>query len=158
MRTRLNKRCPRCETKMPAPMRVCPNCQLNFNKFEEATNLEGKRALAMGEKDRVIYRKGCPKDVSKIKLLLLTIFLGFVGVHHYYVGKKWWGLFYTFFFVVGVVNAIIGVVFKVTPTGDLWQLFTLLVMVWGVVLVMWLFDILNVIFNKYRIPVSLERK
>ena len=149
-----NKRCPRCNTKVPVGTGVCPSCMLNFQKFNEATNKEAKLAIKQGEKDKVLMRKGCPKDVSKVKLILLTIFLGFVGAHHYYVGRYKMGLFYTIFFIVGLTNAILTQVFKSALTGVAYEIFSLLVLVWGAVLFMWIVDMAKVCLNKYKIPVS----
>lgn len=149
-----NKRCPRCNEKLPVEMVVCSNCQLNFQKFENATNKEAKEAIRQGEKDRVLLRKGRPNDVKFVSLLLLTIFLGFTGAHYYYVGRYKMGMFFSIFFGVGIINAIINTMLKVMPTSDLYQLFTLLVLVWGAVLVLWIIDIAKVCLNKFKIPVS----
>ena len=152
-----NKRCPRCNFKVEEYAGVCPKCRLNYEKFNSATNKEGIKTLAEGDKERVIYRNGCPTDVKKWKLLLFTIFLGFCGGHYFYVGRKNWGIFYFVFFLVGVVNAIIQLCLGRTPDGELYQVFYLLVLIWGVVLVLWLIDIIKVIFNRFKIPVSLPR-
>ena len=40
MKLKLNKKCPRCNTKVPIGTGVCPSCMLNFQKFNEATNKE----------------------------------------------------------------------------------------------------------------------
>ncbi len=157
MKFKLNKKCPRCETKSPIAIVVCPNCQLNFQKFDMATNKEAKEAYRAGDRDQVLFRKGCPVDVSKIKLLLMCIFLGFLGGHYYYVGRYKKGIFFTAFFFVGVINAVVNSVLKVSPTGDLWQVFTLLVLIWGIVLFMWIVDIANILFNRFKVPVSLRR-
>ena len=152
-----NKRCPRCNSKVPVEIVSCPNCQLNFNKFESATNKEAKQALNEGEKDRVLMRRGRPRDVKFVPLLLLTIFLGFTGAHYYYVGRYKMGAFFSIFFGVGIVNAIINALLKVRPTGDLYQIFTLLVLVWGAVIALWIIDIAKVCFNHFKIPVSREK-
>lgn len=152
-----NKHCPRCNTKLPVEMVVCSNCQLNFQKFESATNSEAKEAIKQGEKDRVLMRKGRPNDVKFLPLLLLTIFLGFIGAHYYYVGRYKMGAFFSIFFCVGIVNAIISTLLKATPKGDLYQIFTLLVLVWGVVLILWIIDMAKVCLNRFKIPVSRER-
>ena len=154
MRIGLNKRCPRCNAKSPIGLVVCPGCQLNFQKFETATNREAKRAMIEGEKERVLMRKGRPSDVKFAPLFLLTLFLGFMGAHYYYVGRNKMGIFFTIFFVVGLTNAIISTLLETTPTGDLWQVFTLMVLVWGAVLFLWIVDIAKVAMNKFRIPVS----
>ncbi len=149
-----NKKCPRCATKVNKYATVCPSCGLNYNKFNEATNKEAKEAYACGEKERVLYRIGCPRDVKKWKLLLMCVFLGYVGGHHYYVGKKGWGLFYTIFFFVGVINTFISEFFPQAINTDAFQVFYLLVLVWGIVLIMWIVDIVKICFNRYKIPVS----
>ena len=156
MKLKFKKRCPRCGNKVSAELALCPDCSLNFQKFDEATNKEAKLAIKLKENHRVLLRQGCPSDVKKWKLILIAIFLGFMGAHHYYVGRYKMGLFYSIFFVVGVVNAVVTTILKVMPTGDLWQIFTLLVLVWGAVLVMWIIDIAKILLNKYKIPVGRE--
>ena len=149
-----NKRCPRCNTKQPIELVICPGCQLNFNKFDQATNEEAKNAIREGETERVLMRNGRPADVSFIKLLLITLFFGFTGAHYYYVGRHKMGAFFTIFFAVGLVNAIITTLVKATPTGDLYQIFSLLVLIWGAVIAMWIIDIAKVCLNKFKIPVG----
>ena len=153
-RIRLNKRCPRCNTKTPYTSVICPECQLNYQKFESATNQEAKQNLKEGEKEQVLMRKGCPADVDRWKLLLIAIFLGFLGGHHYYVGRYKMGIFYSCFFGVGIINAILTTMLKSKPTGFMYEVFTLLVLIWGVVLFMWIIDIAKICLNKYKIPVS----
>lgn len=154
MKFTFNKRCPRCNTKVPIEIVICPSCGLNYQKFESATNREAKEALRQGEKDRVLMRKGRPDDIPLWKLLLLTIFLGFTGAHYYYVGRYKMGAFFTVFFFVGIMNAVISTLLGAQPSGHLWQIFSLLVLVWGAVLFIWIVDIAKVILNKFKIPVS----
>ncbi len=153
-----NKRCPRCNFKVEKEANVCPKCRLNYVKLNSATNEEARKALATGDKERVVYRKGCPSDIKKWKLLLITIFLGFFGAHHFYTGRKNWGIFYLAFCCVGVINVIISTFFRKVLFTEWYQVFYLLVAVWGVVVVMWIVDIFKVTINKYKIPVSLPRQ
>ena len=152
---KFNKHCPRCNTKMPVAIMTCPNCQLRYERFERATNKEAKLAMKNGEKDQVIMRAGRPIDVKFWKLLLMAIFLGFAGGHHYYVGRYKKGLFYSIFFVIGVANAVISVLLKQSISGDIGQVFYFLVLIWGAVLAMWIIDIAKICFNKFKIPVSI---
>lgn len=152
----MKKRCPRCGTKMSALSRVCTGCDLNFEKFESATNWSAKNAMRAGEADRVLMRTGCPTDVKRWKLLLMAIFLGFMGGHHYYIGRYKMGVFYTVFFIVGIVNAVITTFMSSVVNGDWYQILTVLTLVWGVVLIMWLLDVCKIVFNRFRIPVSRE--
>ncbi len=149
-----NKHCPRCNSKVPVELVVCSSCQLNFQKFDDATNQEAKEAIRLKENERVLMRKGRPKDVNFVSLLLVTIFLGFTGAHYYYVGRYKMGAFFSTFFAVGVVNAIINSMLKVTPSGEFYQIFVLLVLIWGLVAMLWIIDIAKVLLNKFKIPVS----
>lgn len=149
-----SKKCPRCGTKLDKQAMVCPSCGLNYIKFNEATNKEAKQAMIEGEKDRVLLRTGCPSDIKRWKLILMCIFLGCAGGHHYYVGRKYWGLFYSCFFLIGVINAFVTVFFPEVVNTDAFQIFYLLVLIWGIVIVMWIIDLVKICLNKYKIPVS----
>jgi len=139
---------------MPVEIVVCPSCQLNFQKFESATNQEAKESIKEGEKEKVLMRKGRPSDVKFVPLLLITIFLGFTGAHYYYVGRYKMGAFFSIFFGVGIINAIITTLLGATPTGDWYQIFTLLVLTWGAVVCLWIIDIAKVCVNSFKIPVG----
>ncbi len=150
------KRCPRCNTKVPSEVNICPGCSLNYIKFNQATNKQAKIALKSGQTDKVLLRRGLPNDVNKTTLLLLTIFLGFTGAHYYYVGRVKMGLFFSFFCIIGIINVIVNSVLKDVPTSDWFQVFVFLVLVWGFVLMLWIIDIAKVIFNRFKVPVSRE--
>lgn len=154
MKIGINKRCPRCNTKMPIAYKICPSCQLNFDKFELATNLEAKEAIRQGETDRVLMRKSRPIDVKFWKLFLVALFTGFMGGHLYYVGRKKQGIFYTIFFVIGVTNGLITSLTNTVMKGGIWEIFTLLVLTWGAVIAMWIIDLAKICLNKFKIPVS----
>jgi len=151
---KIKKKCPRCQYKMMASLTSCPNCSLNFEKFNSATNKEAKVAISQGEKDRVIMRKGFPSDVRKIPFLLITIFLGMFGVHHYSVGRWKMGLTYSIFFLIGCTNAILTSFLGGKLSGGLYEVFSFLVLGWGLVLILWILDVVKVITNSYRVPVS----
>lgn len=149
-----NKRCPRCDVKIPNALMRCPSCDLDFSKFEHASNGEAKEMIKNGESDQVLMRKGRPFDVPFLKLFLLTVFLGFTGAHYYYVGRYKMGIFYSIFCFVGVLNAILTSVFHLNMHGGLWEIFTILVLTWGAVILLWLIDIIKVCLNKFKIPVG----
>ena len=156
MEFRLKKRCPRCKTKLESAIAICPECQLNFQKFEQATNAAAKQKIKQGEKDQVLIRKGRPSDVKFWKLLLMGLLLGFMGGHHYYVGRYKMGIFYTVFFMIGVANAVINTMVKTIQYSFMYEIFYLLVLTWGVVLFMWIIDVAKICLNTYKIPVSRE--
>ena len=151
---RLKKRCPRCNTKVESTLVICPDCKLNFQKFEQATNAVAKQKLKQGDKDQVLMRKGRPEDVTLWKLLLIAIFIGFAGGHHYYVGRYKKGVFYSVFFLIGLTYAVVTTMVENIAYTFAFELFYILVLVWGVVIFMWIIDVVNICFNKYKIPVS----
>lgn len=150
-----NKRCPRCNNKCAVELVSCPTCQLNFNKFNEATNKEAKIAIREGRKEDCLLRSGRPSDVKWWKLLLIAVFLGFAGGHNYYVGRYKRGIWFSVFFVCGLINAILTqLVPNLNTQSDLWQVFYVMVLGWGAVMVLWIIDVANIVLNKFRIPVS----
>jgi len=64
------------------------------------------------------------------------------------------GLFFTIFFLVGATNAILVTLVNKTLTGFFWEIFSVLVLVWGAVIFIWIIDMAKVCFNKFKIPVS----
>ena len=107
-----------------------------------------------GRKDDVLLRVGYPADVKKWVLILITVFFGFFGMHYYYVGRNKIGIFFTIAFLVGVANVVIGSFIAKPLTGFFWEIFSVLVLVWGFVIFMWIIDMAKVCFNRFKIPVS----
>jgi len=149
----MNKRCPRCKTKAPYATVVCPECKLNYQKFEQATNKEAKKNIRAGEKEQVLMRNSRPSDVVWWKLLLMAIFLGWVGGHHYYVGRNKMGLFYTLTFVLYLT---IFFIIKLVVTQFIFDVYSVLMLTWGFVVFMWIVDVAKICLNKFKIPVSRE--
>jgi len=148
------KRCPRCNFKTPSSMATCGNCGLNFNKFNNATNKEAKSAFRMGEKERVLYTKQVPSDVKKWKVLLMSIFGGWFGLHYFNLGRLWRGLLQ----IVGFVLAFVYTHFAVSQnirTGYLGALILVCGFIWAASVIIWISDIFAIIFNRFKYPVSL---
>ena len=154
---KLTKRCPRCNTKVPVAILTCPDCQLKYDKFEQATNKEAKQAIKQGNKDQVLMRTNRPSDVKFWKLFFMSLLFGFVGGHHYYVGRYKTGFFYTIFCIIGVTNAVLVTTMGAVFSGDLWEVFTFLVLIWGAVLALWIIDLAKICLNKFKIPVSISK-
>ncbi len=148
------KRCPRCKYKTPSNMARCGNCGLNFKKFDSATNAEAKSAFRMGEKERVLHTTSRPGDVSKFKILLQCIFGGWFGLHYYALGKRWRGLFQTVGFLLAFVYAYCAGQLGIR-SGYLGNFILVLGIIWVASFVIWLSDIVSIIFNRFKYPVSL---
>lgn len=137
--------------KLPTAVERCSSCNLVFSRLEKATNKQGKKELLSGNRKNLVYVKGCPKDVNRIVLTLLAGFLGVFGAHNFYVGRYGKGVFSL---AVGIFS-----VFYVSylPAYDIFKNYISLISIFvGVVTLMWLFDFINICFNKYKIPVALE--
>ena len=63
-------------------------------------------------------------------------------------------IFYSIFFAVGIINAILTTFLNNALHGTWYDIFTILVLVWGAVICMWLIDLFKIVINKFKIPVS----
>ena len=148
------KRCPRCNTKVPVQFFKCGTCGLNFKKFATATNSEAKSALRMGEKERVLNTTIIPSDVNKSKILISCIFGGWFGLHFFKVGKFWRG-------IIQLLSVIFGVIYVIFTNnsskriGFLYDAILIGGIIWAICFIFWLADIIKIIFNKFKYPVSL---
>ena len=104
--------CPKCYSSVHKDKCRCDYCGFNLNELNNASNKEAKKALKSVYKDDVLYTSKLPADVSKKKLLLFAIFLGVFGVHNFYVGKIWKGLFNV---VITTLTAVLGIVILALP-------------------------------------------
>lgn len=148
------KRCPRCNFKTPNDLARCGDCGLNFIKFNDATNAEAKSAFRMGEKERVLHSRHIPSDVNKITILLQCIFGGWFGLHYFSLGKKWRGIFQILGLVFAFVYTFAAVKHNIR-SGYLGNLVLVCGIIWATSFIIWLFDILSIIFNRFKYPVSL---
>ena len=162
MKKKLYKRCPRCNKKMFAVEKKCEQCGLIFERLKKATNSAGKKALAKHEENKVVYVTNLPKDVSKIKLLLFSIFFGFFGVHYAYVGRKKLFAFcfisnlYLLLYTIFYTFKLISVAFLTTGYSGL--IFQFLFFPAGIANILWLVSIFQIIFNKFKVPVSIDEE
>lgn len=149
---RQTKKCPRCGNICLLSQAQCDDCGLYFARVEEATNKEGKRRLARGQKEQVIYVNKC-KDVKRWKLILFSVFLGLFGAHYFYVGKWKKGLaMLTYFFAVLFMGVIFNAYFLTIWDGRFYSIFGPLT---GIYVIVWLWDIVRITLGKFKMPVSI---
>ena len=145
--------CPRCGIKCLTGMESCPDCGLIFSRLEIATNKDAKKKIRRHDKDFIIKTNSIPSDVSYIKLLLLTIFVGIFGGHCFYVGRYTRG-------IILLINAILlmsYVIFnKYLVDLDGGRLIAALSTIGGLFLLVWAYDLIAVIFKKFKIPVAID--
>lgn len=155
MKEKKYKRCPRCNMKMFAQMENCGNCGLNFKKFEQATNYEGKLALRKNEKERVVWTKKLPSDVNKWQLFFLTLFCFWTGAHLFKVGK----LNRAICHIVGIVLGAVYIIMWQFPLNSFtYNLGNIFGAFWVVTLALAFLDIFEILFGWFKVPVSLPYK
>ena len=152
MRTKYRKDlkiCPRCQQKCLLNQKACTGCGLIFSRLEQATNKEAKKQFFNKDKSVVMVKK-LPKDVQKWKLILYCLFLGFFGAHNFYVGRYYRA---SYMLIVGIASIILS---SFIGYSQMYETFMSFFFVFPALLaVFWMFDLFNIIFNLYKVPVAL---
>ena len=94
------KFCSECGKKIKLKAQICPKCGVRQKNTER---------------------------VNKTALLLLTLFVGGVGGHKFYLGKNWQGFFYLLFFwtwIPGLIALIEFIIYSFTSTEVLQEKYT----------------------------------
>ncbi len=145
--------CPRCGIKCLTGTESCPDCGLVFSRLEIATNKDAKRKIKRHDKDFIIKTTNIPSDVSYVKLLLLTIFVGVFGGHCFYVGRYSRGIM----FLINSLLLMSYVIFnKYLVNLDEGRLLAALSTIGGLFLLVWAYDVISVILKKFKIPVAID--
>lgn len=150
-------RCPICNCKMKHKS-VCPYCKITGEQVTGASNQLAKLALRSGNKEKVVYSTTMPYDVNYTRLLLLTIFTGFLGVHNYYVGRDKKGLFCSIASALCLVFFIIDFAFGTTKYFIFDLFYEISFAVMTVVVLMWMYDILKLSFRQFKMPVIIPEE
>ena len=146
-----SKRCPRCGTKNPYTQFRCTECGLIFSRVENGSNKIAKSLILSGQKDQVVKAPMFPKDVSKKKFMLLCGFLGFWGVHNFYVGRYTKAIFQL---IVGLFSIVATVLSGAIPNFS--NVMSYLFLPVAIDAFMWIFDLIDGAINKYKIPVAVD--
>lgn len=144
--------CPKCYGRVNKNTQRCEYCGMRMNQLEGATNEDAKIAMKGIYRDDVLMTRKLPKDVSKKKLLWLSIFLGLFGVHNMVVGRKWRGIYQ----ITSLVLMIAFYLLEIAIFGAIrsYYLPTILFQVLeGISIVIWLGDVLMIAMNRYKVPV-----
>lgn len=146
--------CPKCYGGMKEKNGICLHCGFQMKDLEGATNDNVKVARKNGKKEDILYTTKLPVDVKKKSLLLYCIFLGIFGAHNYYVGKFIKAIYMTTTFVFMTLFMIL----KNSGVGiDFVNYFyTFVALLQGVTIIMWIWDLISICFNKFKVPVYKE--
>lgn len=151
-------RCPICGAKM-VQGQLCKYCGVTDEQVNNASNKKVSQYRKNDMSDLVYFTTDVPSDVNKIALLMYTIFLGFIGVNHYYVKRNIRGTFS----LISTVIAIILLILKLSiPTLNSVLVFRIFYEItftcFAINILLWICDILNVIFRRFKVPVVLAEK
>ncbi|MBQ0017335.1 MAG: NINE protein [Clostridiales bacterium] len=148
--------CPKCYGKIDKQSKRCVDCGFRLNEMKGATHKEVRQARRDGVGQDVLYTTDLPEDIKKKKLLLLCVFLGLFGAHSFYTGK----IFKAIFSIISTVAiTTIAILFIATQTtaeyygmAMVWT-YSVSLLLMGINIVMFLFDLINIIRNKYKVSV-----
>lgn len=151
-------RCPICGAKM-VQNQLCQYCNIIDEQVINASNKKVSEYRKKDMKDLIYFTNVVPKDVSRIALLLYTIFFGLIGVNHYYVKRVVRGTFS----IVATVSCfsfyLFCVIFPILWTQIIFRiLYELAFYLMIFNLFMWISDIINILIKKFKIPVVLAEK
>ena len=138
---------------MPESTLECADCGLKFDRLALATNGDAKRKKLRGDRSFIVSVKALPTDVTYWKLLLMSIFLGAVGGHCYYVGRYLKGAMYTVNFLALLFFVIFNNFFLALWNG---MFFDIVMPICGFISLFWILDIFAIAFKRFRIPVAID--
>ncbi len=147
-------KCPICGCKMKEEF-MCPYCKITGDQVKNASNKEAKERIKKKDTKEVYNSTYLPKDVNNTRLLLLTLFGGFLGIHQSYVGKWKTGLFYCFGFMIPLIFFVLSTYIFVE--NKILQYMSQVGYVFAaLVIFLWIADFFKVCFKSFSIPVVLE--
>lgn len=151
-------RCPICGAKM-VQGELCKYCGVTSNQVKMASNKKVSEYRKNDMSDLIYFTTNIPSDVNRLKLLLFTIFLGVLGVNHFYVKRNIRGIYSVVSDFFGIFMLILKIAIGTIASSLFFQLiyeifFTML----AINVLLWIFDIMNVIFKNFKVPVVLADK
>ena len=76
--------------------------------------------------------------------------MGIFGVHNFYVGRKWRGIFQVASLTLLFATYLLEMLVFANITGNYAWIFQLL---FGISLIFWLYDVVCIIINQYKVPI-----
>lgn len=149
--------CPFCGTRRKGDERFCYACNLDFadlkeTKIKDYTNAVKNKQKNESLEGKVVYAPFVPNDVSYGAFKMFAIFLGFFGVHNFYVGRFKKGIFHLIFSIL-TIGMICLDVFLAKKGVDI-RFFS----VWFALLPvgLWFADLFAIFRKKYKFPTLLK--
>lgn len=151
-------RCPICGAKM-VQNQLCQYCNITDEQVLNASNKKVSEYRKRDMKDLIHFTNIVPKDVSRFSLLMYTIFLGLIGVNHYYVKRNVRGTFGAVSTGLCLLVFILGIACSFLWSSTVFRvLYELIFYIFIINIILWISDIVNVIIKTFKIPVVLAEK
>lgn len=151
-------RCPICGSKM-VQGELCKYCNITSGQVNNASNKKVSEYRRNDMSDLIYFTTEIPNDVSRIKLLLFTIFLGLFGVNHYYVKRNIRGLYSTLSTALCIIFLVLNLAVTTLSSVLVFRLmYEIIFFAMAINVLLWVCDIINLIFKHFKIPVVLADK
>ena len=151
-------KCHICGSKM-VDGKLCQYCKVTAEQVYGASNKKVKQYRKNDMSDLIYFTTDIPSDVNKVRLLLFTLFFGFLGVNHFYVKRNIRGAFSLLSFVISVTLLILAQSVNTLSSVLVFNLFyEIAFFAMAINVLLWICDFINVIFHKFKVPVVLKEK
>ena len=150
-------RCPICDAKLESGQ-ICKYCKVTREEIENASNKKVKEYKKTDRSDLIYFTNVIPKDVSRLKLIILTIVLGLFGANHFYVKRTKRGLFSLITFINCLLFLPIQLTLNFRKIIVLELIYELIYFSMAIVVILWVFDIVAVLIRTFKVPVVLGKK
>ena len=146
-------KCPRCNEKNLASQKKCGACGFVFDRLNYCSNKSAKKEVIKFHRTNYFMTKEWPEDASKKKALLFCGLLGILGANNFYLGRFFKASFVLFGFICAVLLVLL-------PYGStMYSTISFFGAIPGAaVLFFWVFDFINIFLERYKIPVSINKK
>ena len=145
--------CPKCYGKLSKDKKRCLYCGFDMKMLDGASNKEAKKMMNSIYKDDILYTTNIPFDVSKKKLFLFALFLGLFGVHDFYVGKFWQGLYQSVVIGLAIVLVTISFIMNTITQNIVQTMLDILAVFAGFATIIWVIDTIKIGLERFKIPV-----
>ena len=152
-------KCPICGSKLVGKQ-LCRYCHITDDQIKNASNKLVREYRKTGNTDMIHYTNVIPNDLERWKIIVYTILLGLIGINHYYINRPrraTFSLISTFgsiiIFIIGISWGFSGVVKIIYNI-----LFEVLFYMMAINVILWVSNIISVIFGSFKVPVVLGSK
>ena len=140
---------------------LCPYCKIIDKQVYGASNKKVKQCRKTDNKDLICYTKVIPSDVSKVSLWLFTFFLGWCGVNHFIISRPVRAWYAVIASISSVIMTFVNLFADPKTLAGEWIIYFVhyaALMSMAINVVMWVFDMISLLFRSFKIPVVLPDK